>query len=66
MFQVGDRRLLIAHLGAGCVKYVNALAKEGAAMTNVLGQINNLSHLAKHNRHYSLINFHFSTENDSV
>src|SRR5262249_23028613 len=33
-------------------------------MTNVLGQVNKLSHLAKHNRHYSLMNSHFSAECD--
>jgi len=34
-------------------------------MTNVLGQINKLSHLAKYNKHYSLMNSHFSAESDS-
>jgi hypothetical protein len=34
-------------------------------MSNVLGQINKLNHLAKHNKHYSLMNFHFSAESDS-
>src|SRR5215831_8418421 len=33
-------------------------------MTNVLGQINKLRHLAKHNKHYSLMNSHFSAECD--
>jgi hypothetical protein len=29
MFQIGGRRLLIAYLGKGCVKYVDALSEEG-------------------------------------
>jgi hypothetical protein len=36
MFQIGDRRLLIAYLGKGCVKYVDALTKEGESAPKAL------------------------------